>query len=260
MTDTNPQNDAMNRQTKIGLLELLLILAIVALVGQLVWPHMLRRHHRPGRGEVGIGQTETSGLAQDYLVYLPPNYGSLPMPLVLFLHGSGERGHDPAILRGTGPFSIIEKGQTLPAIVVAPQCLPDARWDPEALLNFIEGVAGKYHIDRTRLYLVGYSMGGYGAWQTAAAHPELFAAVVPISGGGNRNDAAILASVPIWAFHGEHDNTVSVDESRRMIDAIEAAGGHPRLTVLPNASHGICESVCNRIDLWEWLLGQRRGD
>src|SRR5690606_25294395 len=103
------------------------------------------------------------------------------------------------------------------AIVVAPQCLPSMNWQPDAVSQFVEQVASQYRVDRERLYLIGYSMGGYAAWRTPAAHSNLFAAVVPICGGGEPNDARALATIPIWAFHGAIDDVVPLKESEQMI-------------------------------------------
>lgn len=101
-------------------------------------------------------------------------------------------------------------------------------------------------------------MGAYGTWETAAGHPEMFAAIVPISGGGEEKDALSLARTSVWAFHGAKDKTIPVAESERMIDAIRKAGGKPKLTIFPDAGHAICDLVCSRPDLWEWLFLQRR--
>jgi dienelactone hydrolase len=97
--------------------------------------------------------------------------------------------------------------------------LPDADWRPDSIAAFIEVVVSSYQIDRNRIYLIGYSMGGYGTWRTAARYPGLFAAIVPICGGGDPNDTKSIAHVPVWAFHGANDNVVPCDESERMIDA-----------------------------------------
>jgi predicted peptidase len=191
----------------------------------------------------------TTGLESEYLIEIPNGRRIATWPLIVFLHGSDERGRDTAMLRNRGPFTLGETHLTFPAIVVAPQCLPDA---------FVELVTSSYQVNRNRIYLIGYSMGGYGTWRTAARHPELFAAIVPIGGDGDANDAKLLASIPLWAFHGANDNVVPVDASERMINAVQAAGGKPMLTVLPDAGHDICKEVCSRSDLWEWLFRQRR--
>lgn len=242
-------------------LELLLFLAVLALFGQLAWPSVAHWWHRPGPGRVGMDEFEPScGLAGGYAVYLPVGYNKHEQswPLVVFLHGSGENGNDPMMIRGVGPLAVVQNEAALPAIVVAPQCLPSSGWDPESVVRFIEHVALRYRVDAERIYLVGYSMGGYGTWRTASAHPELFAGIVPISGGGDPNEAKRSAGIPIWAFHGAKDEAVPVAESECMVNAIRAAGGNPRFTILHDKGHGICDSTCLRSDLWEWLLTQQR--
>jgi len=243
-------------------LELSLILAVVLLVGQLGWPRVARWWHHPSPGTIGVDRFEENiaAIAAEFLVYLPAKYDGRAWPLVAYLHGSGERGSDPTILRGWGPFAVVLGGTRLPAIIVAPQCPSDSDWQPDAITRFIEHVASTYHVDREGIYLVGYSMGGHGTWRTAAAHPKLFAAIVPICGGGEPDEAKALADMPVWAFHGAKDDAVPVAVSERMIEAIRNAGGQPRLTILPDAGHGICNDVCARADLWEWLFQQHLPD
>jgi predicted peptidase len=235
-------------------LELLLLLAIILLVGQVTWPTIIHWWRLPGTGATGFDAFQAATLEPEFAIQLPRSYYKEQYwPLVVFLHGSGERGKDPELLRSQGPFR-----QDLPAIVAAPQCLPSYNWDSNAVAGLIQHIVSRYSVDRTRIYLLGYSMGGYGTWQTAASHPELFAAIVPISGGGDPDEAKTLTAVPVWAFHGESDKVVPVAESERMVDAIRKAGGEPKLTVIPEAGHGICDSVCSRPDIWEWLFQQRR--
>jgi predicted peptidase len=193
---------------------------------------------------------------------LPASYEASenPWPLIVFLHGSSERGSDPRPLRGSSIFSLARDGAGVPAIIAVPQCLPEHFWQSESVAAFIEHLASTYRVDGQRIYLVGYSMGGHGTWATAQTKPEMFAAIVPICGGGDPNRAASLASVPIWAFHGVRDNVIPVVATKQMIDAIQAAGGQPRLTLLPDGDHGICDEVCRREDLWEWLLQQNRSN
>lgn len=239
-------------------LEILLILAVLALVGQLTWPAVACWWRRPGLGTIGVDRFEASGgsLAAEFLIYLPAGYDRRPWPLVVFLHGAGERGNDPNVLRRWGPFDAVESNIEMPAVIVGPQCLPGGEWEPDSVVRFVEHAASTYQVDRERIYIIGYSMGGYGAWRTAAAHPKLFAAIVPVCGGGQPDDAKALAHTPVWAFHGAKDDAVPVAQSERMIEAIRAAGGEPRLTVIPDAGHGICNDVCPRLDLWEWLFEQ----
>ena len=230
------------------------MLSAALLIGQLTWPSVVYWWHLPTPGRVGFDQFESATMVRDHLVYLPENYGgSKAWPLVVFLHGAGERGVDPSRLRKQGPLRL-----KLPTVVVVPQCLPSYSWEPDTVAGLIESVASRYRVDRKRIYLVGFSMGGFGVMRTAAAHPDMIAAVVAISGGGNPADAKKLRDLPLWAFHGAADKTVPLKQSEEMIDAIHKAGGGAKLTVLPNAGHGICNSVCDRADLWQWLFKQRQ--
>jgi predicted peptidase len=193
-------------------------------------------------------------MAPEYLIYLPEAYsGRKQWPLVIFLHGSGERGSDLARIRKSPVLRL-----RLPAIVVVPQCLPSYSWEADGVARLTEDLAARFHVDRKRIYLVGFSMGASGAWQTAAARPELFAAVVPISGGGNPKNANTLRNVAIWAFHGSDDKVVPVVQAQQTIDALRSTGGNPKLTILIHAGHGICDDVCRRTDLWQWLMAQRQ--
>lgn len=234
--------------------ELLLALLIILLIGQLTWPEIVRWWHLPSPGQAGFDTFHTSTLARKFVIQLPQSYHSRETwPLVIFLHGSGDRGNDPTSLLDSCPFR-----QELAAIVASPQCLPSFSWDPDTVAEFTDHVASRYHVDRRRIYLIGYSMGGRGAWNTAAAHSDLFAAIVPICGGGNPDDAGALTGIAVWAFHGEQDEVVPAARSKFMIEAIRNNGGQPKLTVLRNEGHGICKAVCERIDLWEWLLKQSK--
>lgn len=237
-------------------LELLLALSIVVLIGQLCWPDAVHWWRLPGPGQIGFDTLEAETLASEFLIQLPPAYRNEKLwPLVIFLHGSGSTGNNPNILRSEPVFR-----QALPAIVASPQCRPSYSWEPDAVADLIKCVASRYHVDRKRIYLVGHSMGAYGAWKTAAAHPELFAAIVPISGAGDVSDVKSLVGLSVWAFHGDKDKTIPVAESKRMVEAIQRDAGQPRLTILPGAGHAICETVCKRRDLWEWLFRQHRSE
>jgi predicted peptidase len=240
-------------------LELLLALAIIALIGQLSWPAVWDWRRRPVPGAIGIGRFDWHGaLAAEYLVYLPDE-GDGPWPLVVFLHGSGECGEDPNDLRDWGPFPYLKGVGSFPAIAAAPQCLPTRQWESHSVVQFVEHMSAQYDVDPERIYLVGCSMGGYGTWRAAGAYPARFAAIAPICGGGQPEDAEALADLPTWAFHGAKDEVVPVTQSKRMVEAVRAVGGAPKLTVFPDAGHGICHDVCNRIDVWAWLFRQRIG-
>lgn len=198
----------------------------------------------------------------DFLLQLPEGYAAAGReqrwPLVLFLHGLGERGRNIEQIKRHGLPKLIEQGKRFPFIVVSPQCPDDEWWNVLALEALIDHVAVKYRVDRDRIYVTGLSMGGYGTWALAQRHPERYAAVVPICGGGEVRHAAGLRDLPLWAFHGAKDFTVPLKRSQEMIDAITAAGGAPKLTTYPDGGHNIWEETYANPELWTWLLAQKR--
>lgn len=202
----------------------------------------------------------TKKVACRYLLYLPKGYerGRKRWPLILFLHGAGERGKDLELVKKHGPPRLIAQGHQLPFIVVSPQC-PSQRWWAEDVLNaLLDHILANYRVDARRVYLTGLSMGGYGTWALACDHPERFAAIAPICGGGNRLLAHRLKDLPIWAFHGARDDVVPLAESQKMADAVNAAGGKARLTVYPDAGHDSCTATYANPQLYKWFLRHRR--
>ncbi len=196
----------------------------------------------------------------EYLLSLPTDYNQSRnrWPLVLFLHGAGESGSDLAKVKTHGPPKLVEANGPFPFILVSPQS-PGRGWNPDFLNALLDSLIKKYRVDKNRVYLTGLSMGGYGTWALAAAHPEKFAAIAPICGGGNTNDAAKLARLPIWVFHGGKDNTVPLKRSEEMVEAIKAAGGNPKFTVYPEAGHDSWTATYDNPEFWKWLLAQKRG-
>ncbi len=177
-------------------------------------------------------------------------------PLVLFLHGAGERGDDNRNQLKYLPaqMALPEMQQQYPCFLLAPQC-PLGKWwnspgrraegEPtQGLSEVMQAVEGQLAevlaaepIDRERVLLTGLSMGGYGSWDLACRHPEWFAAVVPICGGGDPKQVARLVGVPVWAVHGDADNVVPVGQTQRMVEALRAAGGEPKYSELPGVGH-----------------------
>lgn len=198
----------------------------------------------------------------DHLLYLPGDYDQNRgrWPLVLFLHGAGERGAEVVDVARAGPPCLVANGYKLPAIVVSPQCPPRHDWQPEILLSLIDEVSMLYRVDARRIYVTGYSMGGIGTWALAAAAPERFAAAAPLCGAGDTSRAEAFRSLPLWVFHGEDDKVVPLKESQEMVDAVRAVGGNVEFTVYPGEGHGICGRTYAREDFWHWLLRQRRED
>ena len=203
-----------------------------------------------------------------YLVYLPKDYdvkSSKHWPLILFLHGAGERGTNIQRVAIHGPPSLVRQGKDFPFIIVSPQCPEGESWQNDSLVKLLNHVLGEYKADAKRVYLTGLSMGGYGTWNLAVAHPEKFAAIVPICGGGDyintvlasRAKAAALQRLPVWAFHGAKDQVVPLDESERMINALKKLGcKEVKLTVYPEASHDSWTETYNNPELYKWLLQQ----
>ncbi|HEU4376811.1 MAG TPA: PHB depolymerase family esterase, partial [Telluria sp.] len=162
-----------------------------------------------------------------YLTFLPKTYSAkgAPVPLIIFLHGSGERGNDLNKVKAWGPPAIADKDPAFPFMVVSPQVPEGDWWHANLVKGVIDEVLAKYNVDRSRVYLTGLSMGGYGAWDVASRYPEYFAAVAPICGGGIPFQVGRMKHVPTWVFHGMKDDAVPERESARMVAALQAAGG-----------------------------------
>lgn len=202
----------------------------------------------------------------DCLVRIPPGYHAFSgkRPLLIYLHGSGETGKDIAELKKNDPsvwsHDYIER-QEYPFITVTPVTATHG-WNPERLKILVEELLSnrdRFAIDETRVYLTGYSMGGFGTFETAENYPELFAAIAPVAGGGNKEKAEQLKNIPIWAFHGDQDTAVPYSCSKETINAIENCGNeHARLTTYYGAGHGIVVDVYRNPELYKWFLQQRR--
>lgn len=203
---------------------------------------------------------QTGNLRNDYYAHLPAAYESdtkKKWPLILFLHGSGERGYDIEDLMNNGLPRNVDVQPNFSAIVIAPQCSPDEWWSPPELNDFLDRVEAKYRVDASRVYLTGLSMGGYGAWSLAVDSPGRFAAVVPICGGGDPEDVERIKNVPIWVFHGGKDPTVPIQRSQEMVDALKKIGGNVKFTVFPEAGHDSWTEAYAMPELYDWLLKQR---
>jgi predicted peptidase len=195
----------------------------------------------------------------DYLLYLPSIHGNdKHFPLVLFLHGSGERGDKLDKVKTHGPPMLVRQGKEFPFILVSPQCPDGKRWNVSELSALLDDIEKNYSVDKARIYVTGLSMGGYGTWSLASANPKRFAAILPVCGGGDFLNACMLKDVPAWVFHGAKDKVVSVQESERMVDAIKRCGGNPRFTVYPEAGHDSWTETYNNPEVYNWLLSQRK--
>ncbi len=198
----------------------------------------------------------------DYLLYLPENYDPGKeggFPTILFLHGAGERGDSLDVLTAWGPPRIAqEKG--LPFIVISPQCPTNEWWT--SMLSPLKGVLDEaisvYNIDTTRIYLTGLSMGGYGTFAFSQVHPEYFAAVAPICGGGTPSMLNFYTQPPTWVFHGDEDKIVPIESSQIMVDAMKAAGGEVKFTIYEGVDHYSFERAYNESGLFDWFLKHQK--
>ncbi len=193
-----------------------------------------------------------------YVTRYPENFDeNKKYPLVFYIHGAGGRGKDISLISNHACFSDTEP-YLKNALTVAPQCYADTWFDIfEQLIDFIESRIDLPYVEKERVYLVGASMGGYTTWQLAMSRPELFAGILPICGGGMYWNAARLKNTAVWAFHGEIDSVVKVEESRKMVEKINAAGGNARLTVYPDTDHNSWTPTLTNYEVFEWLLAQR---
>jgi predicted esterase len=207
--------------------------------------------------------------AHKYAVFVPAGYSpQRKSPAILFLHGAGERGTDgrkPTLI-GLGPYAKA-RGSAFPFLVVFPQ-VEDTRgrlltpWqagqpDAERALKILDDVQQNYAVDAQRIALVGWSMGGYGAWSLGAAHPQKWSGVAALSGGGNPEQVAALKDVPVWAIHGTRDTLVPVSESQAMVEALKAAGGKVTYHELSDAGHDLSAQVFGNDGFIAWLVDPR---
>ena len=200
-------------------------------------------------------------------------------PLVVFLHGAGERGDDnkAQLKNGVGAFSKADSREKYPCFVFAPQCPKEKKWvdmewggatgtapeDPGPMeplvLGAMDSLAEEFAIDRDRIYVTGLSMGGFGTWDLITRHPEKFAAAVPVCGGGDKEKADAAKPVPVWAFHGLADNVVMPVRTQDMVAGLRAAGGTAALTEYPGVAHDSWTMAYSEPNLLQWIFAQRRG-
>lgn len=209
-----------------------------------------------------FAHTETDTL--QYIVTTPTGFAPEErLPLIVFLHGAGERGSDLDVIRVHGIpklFTADPDYHGLRVITLSPQCPADDVWNTHvhALHALIEQTIAQYHADPDRVTITGMSMGGFGTWEMACRYPELFAAAAPVCGGGMVWRAGALRHMPIRAFHGDCDSVVLPEYSLEMVRAVNAAGGHAELTLYPGVGHNSWENVYDRGDVIEWLAAQKR--
>ena len=208
----------------------------------------------------------------DLLVAVPADYDADPekaWPLVVFLHGAGERGDDVQKVAAWGPPKLIKEGAAIPAIVVSPQCPAESWWprEVESLSHLLDQVEARYRVDADRVYLTGLSMGGFGSVAWATAEPEKFAAVVAVCGGGDPAAAQAMASIPTWFLHGVDDDVVPYANSVALYNALREADGADdaddadvKLTLYEGVDHFSWIPAYADAAVWEWMFGQSLSD
>lgn len=198
-----------------------------------------------------------------YELFLPRGYlasGEQQWPLMIFLHGSGERGADVERVTANGPPRIVADHPGFPFVLVSPQVEANGDWDTAKLDRLLAHIRRAYRVDPYRIYLTGLSLGGYATWKWAAARPQVFAAAVPVAGRGDPATACALKDMPVWAFHGDNDDVVPPTGSFAMVEAIRKCRGSatPRLSIYPGTNHGSWVPAYDDPALYRWLLEQRR--
>jgi predicted peptidase len=201
-----------------------------------------------------------------YLVFSPASLDDEPStryPLVIFLHGMGERGSDPSILTLYGIPKWVEENDA-PFIAVSPQCPAEHFWPLEldALDALFAQICARYPVDLARVYLTGLSLGGFGVWAWGSAYPQRFAALAPVCGGGKPEmgfpeRVKALKDTPVWAFHGALDDRVPIAEESALVETLQACGGNVRFTVYPEVGHDAWTQTYTNPELYSWLLSQR---
>jgi len=225
-----------------------------------------RRHALKVTGQTPhkFQQTLKKTVSLNYLLHLPQDYSTSKKdyPLILFLHGAGERGDDLELVKIHGIPKIVEQQKDFPFIAISPQCPIDRWWvDPwliEALNALVDKITGKYRVDESRVYLTGLSMGGFGTWALSMMYPEKFAAIAPICGGGMPWMAFRIKDVPVWAFHGAKDPVVPIQRSEEIVEALKKVGGNIKFTIYPDAGHDSWTETYNNPELYQWFLEHQK--
>lgn len=210
--------------------------------------------HKVYKGPEGEGK---------YVVFVPRAYkGDKEFPLILFLHGSGSTGNDGQKQIGNGLAPAVRKAEDFPFLVVFPQS-QEKTWkadstDGKRALAILAEVQKAYNVDSKRIFLTGLSMGGAGTWSFAAAHPEKWAAIVPLCGRGDVTQVSKVKDLPTWIFIGDKDSPALVDNNREMIKALKAAGSTARYQEYAGVGHNCWDQAYATRELFDWLLQQRR--
>ena len=230
---------------------------VVACASEPQWALTEGQHKQTFSGEV------RKPFDGQFLLYLPKGFSqhsAAKYPLLIFLHGSGESGMDIENVKKHGPPEFLDDRPDFPFIVASPQApYPPRGFDPEELTILLNQLLQRLPIDKDRVYLTGFSMGGHGTYLWASVHPEIFAAIAPVSGVARPEQACGLRSIPIWAFHGAEDETVKLENAEAGVNAIKECGGDIKFTVYPDVGHSSDAAYADP-QLYQWFLEHRRDD
>lgn len=204
-------------------------------------------------------QSYHRGGVYNYLLYTPgePPAGT-GYPLLIFLHGSGERGEDPELLKTHGPPSFLDDTSGFPFMVVSPQCPSGKNWKARDLIRLLDEIEDLYAVDKDRIYITGLSSGGNATWNMAMKAPHRFAAIAPICGKINARRACKLRHLPVWVFHGALDNVHDHKHSDELVTALKACGGQVRYSLYPDVDHFAWVPAYRDAGLYKWFLQQRK--
>jgi len=218
---------------------------------------------QPGRQvEQTFQSTSDPAMKLGYLLYLPEHYGKSNerSPLLLFLHGAGERGNDLSLVKKHGPPKLVDRGQHLPFVVVSPQCPAEQRWDAKTLLALLDALVAKHSIDKDRVCVTGLSLGGSGTWSLIATEPDRFAAAIPICGRGEPEAAMRAGRLPVWIVVGDRDRAELVTNCREMADSLQTKGGDVKLSIYSGVGHDSWTQSYATPELYDWLLRRKASD
>lgn len=199
----------------------------------------------------------------NFWVYAPPEYiyDHFRVPLIIFLHGRSLCGNDLERVRRYGLLDAVKRGQYFPAMILAPQN-PGGPWNPRKIMKIVDWMADRYDIDTTRIYAIGMSLGGYGTMDLAGTYPDRIAAAMAICGGTTLKDVSGMGRLPLWILHGTADAAVSINESKKVVSALQAAGTTSllRFDWMPGASHGALARLLYLKQTFDWLSWHTTAD
>lgn len=212
--------------------------------------------------KLDVSSADGSKSTMNFWLFTPEGYeaeGDKKWPLMIFLHGAGERGTDMEKVKLWGPPKRVATDPKFPFVLVSPQCPEGTYWITEHLDQLLDHCVANNNVDASRVYVTGLSMGGYGTWALSAMSPQKVAAAIPICGKGEVSTAAKLVDVPFWVFHGDADKVVSIKGSQDMYEAVVAAGGKQiKMTTYVGVGHNSWSETYTNPQIYDWLLSHKK--